>query len=151
MLLLLKALNFLKGMLWIQACGCKRAQTASSLLQKNLSSENLTQRLTWHILNGINLLSQHCSLFPSHYFWYPGLHPLSHWHSIFCPFCFHPWWSLLLAPTTRSNSTDLELMLILNIHFLRFILACPRICSGKGNQSENEVIAHFLFLSPAAY
>jgi len=48
------------------------AQTASSLLpshrKKNLSSGNPTQRLTWHTLHGINLLSQHCSLFPSPYF-----------------------------------------------------------------------------------
>ena len=64
----------------------------------------------------------------------------------FCPFCFHPSRLLLLLPTTRSNSTDPEPTLILNIHFLCFILACPRICSGKGNQSGNEVIAHFLSL-----
>lgn len=53
MLLFFKALTFLRGTLWIQAWGCQRAQNASSLLsshlQKNLPSENLTQRLTWHI------------------------------------------------------------------------------------------------------
>lgn len=54
---------------------------------------------------------------------------------------------LLFLPTTRSSSTNPEPMLILTIHFLRFILACPTICSRKGNQSGNEVIAHFLSLS----
>lgn len=51
-----------------------------------------------------------------------------------------------LLANTRSNSTNPELTLVLNIHFLCYILACPRICSGKENQSENEVIAHFLSL-----
>lgn len=64
---------------------------------------------------------------------------------------FFLWWFLLLLASTRSNSTNPELMLVLNIHFLHCILACPRICSGKENQSENEVIVHFLSLSPAAY
>lgn len=52
-----------------------------------------------------------------------------------------------LLASTRSNSTNPELTLVLNIRFLCYILACPRICSGKENQSENEVIAHFFSLS----
>lgn len=52
-----------------------------------------------------------------------------------------------LLANTRSNFTNPKLTLVLNIHFLCYIRACPRICSGKENQSENEVIAHFLSLS----
>lgn len=36
-----------------------------------------------------------------------------------------------LLANTRSNPTNPELTLVLNIHFLCYILACPRICSGK--------------------
>lgn len=87
LLFFFKALKLLKGTPWIQTRGSRGGRAASSPLsshlRNNLSSGNLTQRLTQHILSGINLLPQHRLLLPAHYSRYPALHPLSHLLHIF--------------------------------------------------------------------